>query len=91
MKYVLLKVGSRQISSSWAGGVQGRQVIDRFLCDTVPSLLSPNGFLYIIIIKENNINEIYATMNSMGFNMTVVLERKCGSENLIALRFNRYS
>jgi release factor glutamine methyltransferase len=86
-----LKVGSRQISSSWAGGVEGRQVIDRFLYNTVPLLLSPNGFIYLIIIKENNINEICATMKGMGFHMTIVLERKCGSENLMALRFNRFS
>src|SRR2546423_681457 len=83
------EMSGQQICNSWSGGLRGRQVIDRFLCNTVPALLSANGVLYIIAIKQNNINEICETMNVMGFAMTVVINRKCGTENLTALRFNR--
>ncbi|XP_054166887.1 methyltransferase N6AMT1-like [Oppia nitens] len=82
------EVGISDISSAWAGGLNGRQVIDRFL-RTVPKLLSHNGFCYLIVIKENNINEIKNIMKSLGFEMTVVLERKTYLEIIIALRFKR--
>ena len=83
-----LQVGVCDISGSWAGGVDGRQVIDRFL-PTVPSLLSDNGLLYMIVVKENKISEICDSMKAINFEMTVVLERKAGAEHLMALRFNR--
>ncbi|CAG2121554.1 unnamed protein product, partial [Medioppia subpectinata] len=81
------EVGAGDISSSWAGGVDGRQVIDRFL-PTVPSLLTPNGLLYLIVVKENKISEICDAMKAMDFEMTIVLERKSGPEHLSVLRFN---
>ena len=50
--HVCLQVGSQGIEASWAGGVAGRQVIDRLL-PLVPNLLSPRGVFYMVVIKEN--------------------------------------
>ena len=85
----IVKVVSNELSCSWAGGLQGRKVIDRFLLNTVPTLLSRNGILYLITMKENNINEIFHQLKVMGFHMQIVLQRKCGIENLMALRITR--
>ena len=41
------------IEASWAGGVKGREVTDKFL-PKVASLLSPAGAFYLIVIKEND-------------------------------------
>ncbi|XP_070642159.1 methyltransferase N6AMT1 isoform X7 [Bos indicus] len=47
------EVGSRGIQAAWAGGRNGREVIDRFL-PLAPDLLSPRGLFYLVTIKENN-------------------------------------
>lgn len=47
------QVGSHGIEAAWAGGRNGRQVMDRFF-PLVPDLLSPRGFFYLVTIKENN-------------------------------------
>ncbi|XP_046572705.1 methyltransferase N6AMT1-like, partial [Haliotis rubra] len=47
------EVGSTDIEASWAGGIRGREVVDR-LFPLVSSILSPEGVFYLVIIKENN-------------------------------------
>ncbi|XP_014743961.1 PREDICTED: hemK methyltransferase family member 2 isoform X2 [Sturnus vulgaris] len=47
------EVKSHGIEASWAGGKQGREVMDRVF-PLVPDLLSPGGLFYLVTIKENN-------------------------------------
>ncbi|XP_066226503.1 methyltransferase N6AMT1 isoform X2 [Saccopteryx leptura] len=47
------EVGSHGIQAAWAGGRNGREVMDRFF-PLVPDLLSPRGLFYLVTIKENN-------------------------------------
>uniref|UniRef100_A0A2I3TCV1 Methyltransferase HEMK2 n=1 Tax=Pan troglodytes TaxID=9598 RepID=A0A2I3TCV1_PANTR len=47
------EVGSHGIEAAWAGGRNGREVMDRFF-PLVPDLLSPRGLFYLVTIKENN-------------------------------------
>lgn len=47
------QVGSHGIKAAWAGGRNGREVMDRFF-PLVPDLLSPRGLFYLVTIKENN-------------------------------------
>ncbi|WAR12206.1 N6MT1-like protein [Mya arenaria] len=51
------EVGSTGIEASWAGGKDGREVIDRVL-PLVPQLLAPDGVFYMVVIKENKAGEL---------------------------------
>ncbi|XP_072662754.1 methyltransferase N6AMT1 isoform X3 [Canis lupus baileyi] len=46
-------VGSHGVEAAWAGGRNGREVMDRFF-PLAPDLLSPRGLFYLVTIKENN-------------------------------------
>ncbi|KAL8594959.1 hypothetical protein ACOMHN_038756 [Nucella lapillus] len=83
------EVSSGGIEASWAGGIKGREVTDRFL-PTVPQLLSPDGLFYLIVIKENVVDEIEAQLKKKGLHMTVIISRKAGREHLSVLKFSRH-
>lgn len=48
-----LQVGSHGVEAAWAGGRNGREVMNR-LFPLAPDLLSPGGLFYLVTIKENN-------------------------------------
>ncbi|EPQ08148.1 HemK methyltransferase family member 2 [Myotis brandtii] len=60
------EVGSHGIEAAWAGGRNGREVMDRFF-PLVPDLLSPRGLFYLVTIKENNPEDILEIMKSIDF------------------------
>lgn len=76
------------ITRSWAGGLKGREVMDR-LFPQVPFLLSETGIFYLLVISDNCPFEIEKIMNSMGFSMVILKERKIRGEHLMVLRFRR--
>ncbi|XP_046350926.2 methyltransferase N6AMT1-like [Haliotis rufescens] len=80
------EVGSKGIEASWAGGIRGREVVDR-LFPLIPSILSPEGVFYLVIIKENDQDEIEDIMKKNGFQMVVVKSRQSGPEFLSVLKF----
>ncbi|XP_012558529.1 methyltransferase N6AMT1 [Hydra vulgaris] len=82
------EIGKKDISAAWAGGKDGREVIDKFLPQAI-NLLSPAGFFYIVLIKENKPYEIISFMHDNGFHGEVVAERKSGPENLLVIKFSR--
>uniref|UniRef100_A0A8D2PQ94 Methyltransferase HEMK2 n=1 Tax=Zosterops lateralis melanops TaxID=1220523 RepID=A0A8D2PQ94_ZOSLA len=82
------EVKSHGIEASWAGGKQGREVMDRVF-PLVPDLLSPGGLFYLVTIKENNPDEILETMKKSGLKGTQVLSRQAGQEMLTILRFTK--
>ncbi|NXF21749.1 HEMK2 methyltransferase, partial [Rhodinocichla rosea] len=82
------EVKSHGIEASWAGGKQGREVMDRAF-PLVPDLLSPGGLFYLVTIKENNPDEILETMKKSGLKGTQVLSRQAGQEMLTILRFRK--
>jgi len=84
------EVGGTSLSSSWAGGENGRQVIDQFL-PIATELVSAKGMIYLLVIKENNPDEIMDLMKSFGFESNVVIQRRTGPEYLSVLRFSRCS
>ena len=83
------EVGSKGIEASWAGGKDGRQVIDRFL-PQVPLLLSETGLFYLIVIKENKPDEVVNILQQFNLYMSTVLSRRSGPEFLSILRFLRH-
>ena len=60
----------RGIEAAWAGGLHGREVIDRLL-PKLNELLSPRGVFYMVVVAENKPNEIAAALAKDGFDMTV--------------------
>jgi len=82
------EIGSQGIEAAWAGGLKGREVMDR-LFPFVPQLLSSRGVFYLVIIKENDIDEIAWMMSKHKMNMTIILQRRSGPEYLSVLRFTR--
>ncbi|XP_023210855.1 hemK methyltransferase family member 2-like isoform X1 [Centruroides sculpturatus] len=82
------EVGGESLSSSWAGGIKGREVIDRFI-PYISDLLSENGLFYLVIIKQNDYMDIARIMKAYDFHCTVVLSRRSGCEHLSVLRFSR--
>lgn len=56
------EVGSHGIEASWAGGKDGREVLDRIL-DSIPNLLRPQGgCMYLVAVNENLPEDICARM-----------------------------
>lgn len=84
----LCMVGSHGIEAAWAGGRNGREVMDRFF-PLVPDLLSPRGLFYLVTIKENNPEEILKIMKTKGLQGTTALSRQAGQETLSVLKFTK--
>lgn len=78
------------ITKSWAGGTDGRLVMDRVF-DDFDNILSANGIAYILVIAENKPHEIITTMKGKGFNGSIIAERRIRGEHLFVLKFNRCS
>ena len=82
------EVGVRDISAAWAGGLNGREVLD-LLLPVVGKLLSAQGVFYLVVVKENRPDEICDILLKQGLIATTVLERRSGRERLSILRFNK--
>ncbi|XP_006862570.1 PREDICTED: hemK methyltransferase family member 2-like isoform X2 [Chrysochloris asiatica] len=79
-------VGSHGIEAAWAGGRNGREVMDRFF-PLAADLLSSRGLFYLVTIKENNPEDILKTMKTEGLQGTTALSRQAGQEILSVLKF----
>lgn len=82
------EVGSKGIEAAWAGGVDGRRVLDRLL-PLIPELMSPQGCFYLVVVTENKPEEVMALLASSGFSSKYVLSRVAFNEHLSILRFWR--
>ncbi|CAN7998948.1 unnamed protein product [Ixodes hexagonus] len=82
------EVRGSQLMRSWAGGKDGREVIDRFN-PLVPKLLSPRGLYFLLVIKENNPDQICQHMAKVGLQGEVAISRRCGAEFLTVLCFHK--
>ncbi|KAF9908282.1 U2 small nuclear RNA auxiliary factor 2 [Linnemannia zychae] len=60
------EVGSHSVEAAWAGGIDGREVIDEFL-PYVKLLLSEKGAFYMVVVNENKPDEIREIMKNDGF------------------------
>ncbi|OEL25020.1 HemK methyltransferase family member 2 [Dichanthelium oligosanthes] len=59
------EIGCKGIASSWAGGLNGRQVINRIL-PAVREILSERGWLYMVALEDNDPLDICHLMSEMG-------------------------
>lgn len=77
------------ISAAWAGGTNGRVVIDRFLAQ-VGDLLSPSGLMYMIIVQDNLPDQLIEQLGSeYGLQASIVLSRRADEEFIHVLRITR--
>ena len=60
------------IYASWAGGEDGREIIDRFL-PTVEELLAPSGVFFLVLIEDNKPDQVISILKSMRFESKVLL------------------
>ncbi|KAF7723812.1 HemK methyltransferase member 2 [Apophysomyces ossiformis] len=82
------EVGSIGIEAAWAGGIDGRQVIDEFL-PYVKDLLSPQGVFYLLLINENRPHEVVDIMRGYGLQAEIMMERRAGRERQYILKMRR--
>ncbi|KAI8382381.1 S-adenosyl-L-methionine-dependent methyltransferase [Blakeslea trispora] len=74
------EVGSRGIEAAWAGGIDGREVIDELL-PQVKHILSPQGIFYLLLINENKPDEVVDIMKTKyHMKADIVLQRRAGRE-----------
>lgn len=76
------------IIKSWAGGLEGRRIIDRFL-NQLDNWLSPEGRAYLLVIKENNPDKIIQNLLEVGFLAKQIMQRKIRGEHLFVLKIER--
>lgn len=82
------EVACEGIAASWAGGENGRRVIDRIL-PAADELLSERGWLYMVTLAENNPLEICRQMGEKGYGSKIVLQRSTQEERLQVIKFWR--
>lgn len=80
------EVGSEGIEAAWAGGLDGRQVIDRVL-PLIPRILSPDGVFYLITVEENQPSDIAVEMQRFGYKMQTIRQIKARNERLAVQKF----
>eukprot|EP00510_Aplanochytrium_minuta_P000985 CAMPEP_0184015456 /NCGR_PEP_ID=MMETSP0954-20121128/6316_1 /TAXON_ID=627963 /ORGANISM="Aplanochytrium sp, Strain PBS07" /LENGTH=222 /DNA_ID=CAMNT_0026296233 /DNA_START=3 /DNA_END=671 /DNA_ORIENTATION=+ len=80
------EIGTSNIAASWAGGVNGREVLDR-LIPKLPGIMSNTGTFYVVAIEENNPDNICQMLLEVGFNQAkVISRRKAYNEKLMIIR-----
>ncbi|KAK9131599.1 hypothetical protein Scep_011127 [Stephania cephalantha] len=82
------EVGCEGIASAWAGGENGRVVIDRIL-PIADKLLSENGWLYMVTLAANNPLQICVLMRQKGYASRIVVQRSTEEESLHVIKFWR--
>ncbi|GAM26300.1 hypothetical protein SAMD00019534_094750, partial [Acytostelium subglobosum LB1] len=76
------------IVASWAGGIDGREVIDQLL-PQIKDILSPKGCLYMVLVEENKPQEVATILKKDGFKHGVVGQRLAYNERLYIIKFFR--
>ncbi|XP_042500867.1 methyltransferase N6AMT1-like isoform X2 [Macadamia integrifolia] len=84
------EVGRSGIASAWAGGENGRSVIDRIL-PIADKLLSNRGCLYMVTLAANNPSQICHIMREKGYASRIVVQRSTEEESLHVMKFWRDS
>ena len=76
------EVGGTSIEASWAGGVNGRKVVDRAIPQMAQILARPNGVAYMITVDDNRPEELATIFRELGLDMTPLVRRRAHNEYL---------
>ncbi|XP_057970702.1 uncharacterized protein LOC131159657 [Malania oleifera] len=82
------EVGRHGIASAWAGGENGRSVIDKIL-PVADNLLSDRGWLYMVTLSANDPSQICRQMGEKGYAAKIVVQRSTEEESLHVIKFWR--
>ncbi|KAK1557406.1 hypothetical protein Q3G72_024141 [Acer saccharum] len=82
------EVGREGITSAWAGGENGRCVIDKIL-PIADKLLSDRGWLYMVTLTTNNPSQICLQMREKGYASRIIVQRSTEEESLHIIKFWR--
>ncbi|KAK2635071.1 hypothetical protein Ddye_029863 [Dipteronia dyeriana] len=82
------EVGREGIASAWAGGENGRRVIDKIL-PIADKLLSDRGWLYMVTLTTNNPSQICLQMREKGYASRIIVQRSTEEESLHIIKFWR--
>lgn len=81
-------VDDRLVFKTWAGGKNGRQVMEQVFT-MIPKILSDTGLFYLVVIKENDPEYILNVFKNLNMFGEIVHERKIRGEHLYVLRFRK--
>lgn len=77
------------LEAAWAGGKDGRYWID-ILMPLVPTILSPCGAFYMVVVDENRPQEIMQMARTqLGLQSCIVIDRRARNEHLSIVKFTR--
>lgn len=77
------------MTKSWAGGIKGRRVIDKFI-ETIINVIADDGLIYLLLSQENQPDEVIEILEKVNIKLDeIVIKRKCLNEHLIVLRFRK--
>jgi release factor glutamine methyltransferase len=76
------------IDLAWAGGIDGRRVLDAFLAQ-LDDALSPSGTLYLVVLQQNRLDDVVERLRAMHLHTCVVLKRRACREMLYIVRAHR--
>ncbi|KAH8555456.1 S-adenosyl-L-methionine-dependent methyltransferase [Umbelopsis sp. PMI_123] len=82
------EIAGNGIEVSWAGGIDGREVIDAML-PFVKELLSENGVFYLLLVSDNKPDEVVSLLRADGFNAHICLQRLAGREKQVIVKVTR--
>lgn len=76
------------IAAAWAGGPNGRVVIDRLLSQ-LDDILSPKGQLLMVTIQQNDPQGLVREWNSKGYRASICLTQRADEELLQIVHLQR--
>lgn len=82
------EVGVADVSAAWAGGLDGREVIDRFVPLLGAHLTKPLGCAYLVVVDANRPAEIARMAQALGLTTRVIATRRAFNERLSILKFS---
>lgn len=78
------------IGKSWAGGLTGRQLIDRFIKEA-PKHLRRNGRILLVQSTLSNVDETLKRLREEGLQPQIVAEKKLDFETIVLIRATHLS
>ena len=84
----IFKRDTKMLIKSWAGGIDGCEIINRVIFK-LDEILATNGIFYLLLIKDNKPEKIIKQLDELGFESHQIIDRKIRGEHLLVLKITR--